>query len=461
MRNIDRRRLAALTVFAGLALSAGAVQEAGQGSQLTVRLSGLREAVISSCVVGAGCQEHRLDLRGADAGLNRYFPLPDTLRLVDLEELPGLAALQSHGGPISVRFLHSPDVRISSPWQLLTRSDTETHYRATPPYRDWSGRIAIGQLSLHSLQLAGGELRVAIAPGDPQPNQAQWLDWLQRGMDASAAVYGRFPLPSVQALVIPMGESRGEVPWGQVMRGGAAAVHLFVDQTAPYPDLLDDWTLFHELSHLYLPLVRRDDAWLSEGLASYYQTVARVRSGLIDAQTGWARLRGGMDNGIEQADPHLDYREAMAGGGWSRTRLKYWTGAAVFLRADIALRTQSDNAQSLDWVLGEFQRCCLPSRELWSADQLLARFDEIAGRSLFRPIAEQTLSTRGFPDIDRDLAAIGVSRLADGRIRIESNAPLADVARAMMGPGTAAAVTLAAEAAGEAPSVADDALATQ
>jgi hypothetical protein len=461
MRTIDRRRLAALTVFAGLGLSAGAVQKVDQGSQLTVRLSGLREAVISSCVVGAGCQEHRLDLRGADAGLNRYFPLADTLRLVDLEELPGLAALQSHGGPISVRFLHSPDVRISAPWHLLTRSDTETHYRSTPPHRDWSGRIAIGQLSLHSLQLAGGELRVAITPGDPQPNQAQWLDWLQRGMEASAAVYGRFPLPSVQVLVIPVGESRGEVPWGQVMRGGAAAMHLFVDQTDPYPDLLDDWTLFHELSHLYLPLVRRDDAWLSEGLASYYQTVARVRSGLIDAGTGWAKLRGGMDNGIEQANPGLTYREAMAGGGWSRTRLMYWIGAAVFLRADIALRTRSDNVQSLDQVLGEFQRCCLPSRELWSADRLLGRFDEIVGRPLFRPIAQETLGNRGFPNIDHDLAAIGISRRTDGAMRIEPGAPLAGVARAIMGHGAIAAVVLAAEAPDRAGSSADHALATQ
>ena len=35
----------------------------------------------------------------------------------------------------------------------------------------------------------------------------------------------------------------------------------------------------------------------------------------------------------------------------------------------------------------------------------VAGFDEIVGRPLFRPIAEQTLGTRGFPDIDRDLAA--------------------------------------------------------
>ena len=35
----------------------------------------------------------------------------------------------------------------------------------------------------------------------------------------------------------------------------------------------DDWSVIHELSHLLLPYVQSEDAWLSEGAASYYHVV--------------------------------------------------------------------------------------------------------------------------------------------------------------------------------------------
>src|SRR5262245_18344511 len=95
--------------------------------------------------------------------------------------------------------------------------------------------------------------------------------WLEEAAQAIAGWYGRFPVAQVQVLVVPDARGAEPTPWAHVMRGGAPAVHFFVNQRLPIGEFHEDWTAIHEFSHLYLPLVSRDDAWLYEGMATYYQ----------------------------------------------------------------------------------------------------------------------------------------------------------------------------------------------
>ena len=140
-----------------------------------------------------------------------------------------------------------------------------------------------------------------------------------------------------------------------------------------------------------------------------------------------------MQNGIRQADAGRRFDEVLREGGWSHIRLVYWTGAAIFFKADVELRESTDNRQSLDSVLGEFQRCCLPSGRLWSARQLFAEFDRIAGRPVFQPLADTYLRRTGFPDIDVELKQLGVIRKPGGGVALDATAPLANVAAGIMG----------------------------
>ena len=49
------------------------------------------------------------------------------------------------------------------------------------------------------------------------------------------------------------------------------------------------------------------------------------------------------------------------------------------LAADVQLRSGSGGAQSLDTVLGELGRCCLPSGRTWTARELFTRLDGAGG----------------------------------------------------------------------------------
>jgi hypothetical protein len=372
--------------------------------------------------------------RRGDGRIASYFNLSPRARLLELATADRLAALAQDNGSGLLRFRLPEGLRVSAPWPLVERSETGAVYRFTGAPTGWDGRLALGALQQFELQPPGARLRVSVLDADPAPRAGEFRRWLQQGVEAISAISGSFPLDDVQVLVTPVGRSQGEVPWGQVMRGGFPAIHLFVDQTDPFDALLDDWTLFHEMSHLLIPLMNRRDMWLAEGLASYYQTVSRARAGQLGARLAWQKFLGGLNKGIAQADGRV-FRDVLAEREWKTIRRVYWTGAAVLFKADIALRERSDNRQSLDRVLADFQRCCLPSQALWSARELLRRFDELAGGDpVFLPLAEHYLQQPGFPDVERDLERLGVSFDEGTGVVLDPSAPLAAVAAAIMAP---------------------------
>ena len=43
--------------------------------------------------------------------------------------------------------------------------------------------------------------------------------------------------------------------------------------------LMDDWVLVHEMTHLALPDMGETQSWFSEGLAVYVEGIARVQAG--------------------------------------------------------------------------------------------------------------------------------------------------------------------------------------
>src|SRR5690606_4452079 len=128
--------------------------------------------------------------------------------------------------------------------------------------------------------------------------------------------------------------SRGEpVPLGLARRGGVASVLLLVDETADLAALRADWVAVHELFHLLWPRIERADAWLSEGLATYYQEVLRARHGLISQRDAIQHLVDGLARGA-RADGGLPLGEESARmrATHSYTRV-YWSGAAFAFAA--------------------------------------------------------------------------------------------------------------------------------
>ena len=139
-------------------------------------------------------------------------------------------------------------------------------------------------------------------------------------------------------MVFPLGRSNDLVPWGEVKRGGGDAVHLYVDGTRGAAELNANWVLSHELSHLLHPYISGADAWLPEGIASYYQNIVRARRALLNVQSAWNKLDAGFRRGQAQ------FAEGRTLADNTRAMMReyqymrvYWSGAAIALIGDVEL----------------------------------------------------------------------------------------------------------------------------
>jgi predicted metalloprotease with PDZ domain len=92
----------------------------------------------------------------------------------------------------------------------------------------------------------------------------------------------------------------------------------------------------------------------------------------------------------------------------------------------VELRRRTNGASSLDTVLRALHTNSDYERT-WSADELLARLDELAGTKVFEPLAKECLD-KPFPEVEATLAALGLSERG-----FVDDAPLAGIRRALLG----------------------------
>jgi hypothetical protein len=319
------------------------------------------------------------------------------------------------------------NARFSTPWPRDPAN--AGRYRPVQTPSGWYARSAVGVMRFRELAVPGGELELAIL-GDVTDTQAEKLTrWVRRSVDAVTPVFGFFPREHTQVVVVPIGRRNEPVPWAHVVRGGGPGVQFYVDETRPLAEFDADWTATHEFSHLLLPYVTRRDRWLSEGLASYYQNVLRARDGRLGDDEAWQKLYEGFQRG-RKATRHESLEEATRGGRRSTMRV-YWSGAAMMLQADAALRERSGGAQSLDTALRQLHDCCLEEGKLWSAREVMGTLDRLTGTDIFMTIHSENVPSHRFPDVDSTLEQLGLDP-GYTRMRTRDAAPLAEVRDAIM-----------------------------
>jgi predicted metalloprotease with PDZ domain len=228
----------------------------------------------------------------------------------------------------------------------------------------------------------------------------------------------------LQVIVAQTPRGRGPVPWAYVSRGGGSAVHLFVAPQRGKQAFFDDWSVVHEMAHLFFPYVAGRDAWLFEGLPTYLQNVLMARDGAISSEEAWRRMAAGFRRGA-RISPGLSLSrvaERMShGGNYLRV---YWAGAAAMLAADLQLRSLSTGSQSLDTALASLSQCCLQDNRRWSARELIEKLDQLTATTVFSDLWHQQIETGEFPDFETVLARAGVD-VENGQVRFLPTAPWA------------------------------------
>ena len=324
-----------------------------------------------------------------------------------------------------------PDgVAVSAPWFPLDGADRPTFRLGNTPY-DWPAWTAFGRFTESNLEVAGSQLHIAILDGSPPVDVEKITGWIADAAAMVGGLYGRFPYPRAQVTVLPNARVREPTPWAFVARGGGPAVHFVINQRRPIDEFYGDWTAAHEFSHLFLPFVDSRDAWLSEGVASYYQNVLRARSGRMSAQQAWSELHAGFVRGRSEAKD-LTLAEATERMYHSRFFMRvYWSGAAIMLLADLRLRQVSDGSQSLDTALAALNACCSGLQREWRARELFARLDELTTTTVFTTLLDEYVDSERFPDLSQAYRELGLVP-AGSEVSLVPDAPLAGLRDAIM-----------------------------
>jgi hypothetical protein len=276
---------------------------------------------------------------------------------------------------------------------------------------------AFDKLAKTDLEVAGGVIHVAFAPGDIALPKDMVLDWIRTSAKAVSTYYGRFPVNSLKLLLVPVDgpRVRGGTTWGY--RG--AAIRVLLGRDSSEDDLRRDWVMVHEMVHLALPDMAQRYNWLSEGLAVYVEPVARVQAGDLAAKDIWQAMMRDMPQGLPQAgDAGLDNTPT-----WGRT---YWGGAMFCLLADIEIRKRTSNRLGLRDALRGVIAAGGSHEVDWSIERILSTADKAVGVDVLTHLHNEMGPKSVKPDLDRLWRDLGLGSQG-GRSNFDDAAPLAAI----------------------------------
>lgn len=312
------------------------------------------------------------------------------------------------GARASARFELPEGVRVSPLWP---HGEDGAHVLDERAFH-FTGYAAFGRFETRAVAVPGACLHVTILGDGVQMGADAITRCLSRGASAASMLMGHFPEREVGLLILPTPFSTSS-PFGVVGRGTMPTVAILVGERATEERLARAWVPVHEFSHLAAPFIDRRDAWLAEGIATYYQEILRARGGLLRAEEAWANLLDGFARGERDgtgrtlAEESRDMRETAA------YRRVYWAGAAIALMADVEMRRLSGGTRTLDDALARLHACCSHGVGPISAEEAMRRLDE-GGPPIFTSIARRALAAREFPDVTGTLTALGIAQTSTG-----------------------------------------------
>lgn len=248
------------------------------------------------------------------------------------------------------------------------------------------------------------------------------LEWVRRSAQTVAAYYGRFPVKVLRLRLVP--SSGDGVHGGKTFANPDAFIRVGLGREVTAAELRDDWVLVHEMTHLALPDTGEAHAWLSEGIATYVEGVARVHAGTRSEADVWAEEFRSMPRGLPLPDDRgLDHTHT-----WGRT---YWGGAMFCLLADVDIRRHTELRFGLPDALRAILRASGGLATDWPIERALRTGDAAVGTHTLEELYARMKDRPETPDLAALWRQLGVEPDAAG-VRFDEHAPLAPVRRAIM-----------------------------
>jgi hypothetical protein len=281
----------------------------------------------------------------------------------------------------------------------------------------WKGPVASSKV----IRLGGGSIQVDFGPGDLDLQHDEVLRWIGTAGKAIAKYYGDFPVTRARILVVPIAAERGVLTgttWGDV-GGFQAFTRMRLGQHTTSEDLLNDWTMTHELTHMAFPSLSDEHHWLEEGIATYVEPIARVQIGTLTPAQIWKDMYRDMRKGEPgPSDAGLDRTHT-----WAST---YWGGALFCLMADVNIRKETGNRKGLQDALRGIVAAGGTINQDWPITKALAVGDHATGTSVLTTLYKNMGENSKFVDLDDLWKQLGV-RVENGNLVLDSAAPLARI----------------------------------
>jgi len=272
------------------------------------------------------------------------------------------------------------------------------------------------------LTVAGSALQVDFDPRAFSSGGPLISGWVHRSADIVAGYYGMFPVRNLTLRLVA--ESGSGVSGGKTFANPNAFIRVQLGRDVTDAQLTSDWVLVHEMTHLALPDTGEEHAWLSEGLATYVEGVARVQAGNRRETDVWEEELRQMPRGLPlPGDRGLDHTHT-----WART---YWGGAMFCLLADVDIRRRTQLRFGLQDALRAVLRASGGLAADWPIERVLRTGDAAVGTATLEQLYAQMKDSPVSPDLMALWRQLGVLPEGTG-VRLTDDAPLADVRRAIM-----------------------------
>jgi len=301
---------------------------------------------------------------------------------------------------------------ISTPWQQI--SFAEHRYLLGHQPQEWGYTLMIGDFNVeHSNISEGHHLNIASVNGMQKSAQiTEWLTDIAKGLNH---YLGGYPTAQTQVIVISKNKRKsGPVPWGDFSRGNGFGIRFVVMTNNEIENFYADWTATHEFSHQLLPKIHFDDIWLSEGLSSYLQYVLMGQMDTLSKEKAWERIYNAFqrtDKSTQKlgAEPLFETSKNWGEGHHRDRRMRvYWSGALMFLKADVALREKSNGQIGLNNILLKLNQCCIKGPKIWRGKNLVKQLDHLSKSHIFSELYWEFANSSGFPLYDKTFKQLGI-----------------------------------------------------
>jgi hypothetical protein len=279
--------------------------------------------------------------------------------------------------------------------------------------------------STQELAADGVKISVDFADTDFVTGTEPLAGWIKRSAGIVAAYYGHFPV--TQLFIRVSSSGGGGVHHGTTFGEPRPFIRISVGREVTPTELLNDWVLVHEMTHLALPDVGDEHAWLSEGIAVYVEGVARAQVGNRPAQDVWAEDLRSMPRGLpEPGDAGLDHTHT-----WART---YWGGALFCLLADVQIRQLTNDRLGLQNALRAVAEKSGGLGADWPIERVLSVGDAAVGTHALEDLYARLKGAAAPTDLPALWRSLGIEPNGSGGVELHEDAPLARIRDTIMRP---------------------------